>query len=183
MMLPIRDDHPIRDLFSGLLENTFYSQVGLCEPKLTDYLSELMIEFMHVDRFKQLRNAFGRDLEQIARVLLMLHGQDPSAKPRRDLDRDMYRLIGDYALFWSGIFPEYLRSRRRGGDLLKNYVRQGKRSYATAARLTHDQEEPPPDLLKSLSEEFETCVHGLGLVRRCWEERRGEEPGSGHILC
>jgi len=167
MMLPIRDDHPIRDVFAGLVENTFWVEVGLCEPKLTDYLADLMVEFIHVDHFQILNHAFGKTLEQMAAMLAVCWGTEPMSTEQRD--RWMYRHIGDFALFWSGIFPEQIRSSPSKRDLLGTYVAKGKRSYAAAAKLTDENDEPPASLLSSLSEEFESCVHGLGLVRKCWQ--------------
>lgn len=171
----IRSDHPIRGLFSGLVENAFFTELGFCEPRLTTYLCDLMVDFLHVDRLDVLRSAFGRSLEQMAAILALKHDVAPLSLEQRD--RLMYRHIGDFALFWTGIFPEHLRSRR-SGDLLCAYVEQGKRSYAACARLSQDLDVPPPTLLNSLSEEFETCVHGLGLVRRSWQHAGGAE-GAG----
>ncbi|GMU38804.1 MAG: hypothetical protein KJ057_05535 [Phycisphaerae bacterium] len=173
MRLPIRPDHPIRTHFCGLVENAFFTELGLCEPKLTAYLADLLVDFMHVDRLSLLRRALGRDFAQMAALLSVLEPQD-ARKSVEERDRDVYRHIGDLTLFWTGVFPEYLRSRR-GGDLLNAYVEQGKRSYAASARLAHPDDRPPADLLLSLSEEFETCVHGLGLVRRNWNDVRPDD--------
>ncbi len=172
-MLPIRDDHPLRDLFAGVVENTFHEQIGLCEPRLTDYLADLMVEFLHIDTLNVIRRAHGKRPEQVAAMLAMVTGDRMDSETERDCL--MYRRIGDYSLFWSGLYPESLRRPRlRVGDVLINYVEQGKHSYAAAARLTTDDTEPPASLLQSLSEEFEACVHGLGLVRRSWEDCRGD---------
>jgi len=178
-MMPIRDDHPLRELFAGVVENTFCSEVGLCEPRLTDYLSDLMIGFIHVDRLNVIRSAFGKRPEQIAAMLAMLCDDCPTSPEERDCL--MYRHLGDYSLFWSGLYPECLkRSRCRPADVLLDYVEQGKHSYAAAAKLTTEDTVPPSSLLNSLSDEFETCVHGLGLVRRCWQQRASRS-GKGSL--
>ena len=36
-MRPVDDNHPLRLLFAGLVENAFCSEVGICDPQLTDY--------------------------------------------------------------------------------------------------------------------------------------------------
>ena len=170
-MLPIRDDHPLRELFAGVVENTFCSEVGLCEPRLTEYLSGLMLEFIHVDRLAVIQNAHGKRPEQIAAMLAVTCDDQPHSAKQRDCL--MYRHLGDYSLFWSGLYPECLkRACSKPTDLLTDYVEQGKHSYAAAARLCSGDTPPSSSLLQSLSEEFEACAYGLGLVRQHWEETR-----------
>ena len=83
-------------------------------------------------------------------------------------NRYLHRRIGDYTLFWTGVYPEGVRRPLRATwrDRIIDYVSFGKRSYAIASELTPADEEPPPRLLRRLSEDFESCVHGLGIVRR-----------------
>jgi hypothetical protein len=60
-------------------------------------------------------------------------------------------------------------------DSLIDYRDQGKRNYYLASTLPAAEEESPPDdVLKRLSDNFELCVFGLGEVRRQWEQREGE---------
>ena len=60
-------------------------------------------------------------------------------------------------------------------DCIRDYVAQGKRSYRIASDLGAEDSEPPSDLLRQLSEGFESCVHGLGLVRKGWEREETRE--------
>jgi len=180
MQPPIRGDHPIRGLFTGLVENAFFTELGLCEPRLTSYLADLMVEFIHVDRLTILRTSLGRRLDQVAALVNML--DDPGPCTTQERERHIYRHIGDFALFWTGIFPEHLRMRRSGGDLICAYVEQGKRSYAASAKLTGEEDQPPSTLLTSLSEEFETCVHALGLVRRSWQDAQQSRSGGPDLI-
>jgi hypothetical protein len=55
-----KPDHPLRRLFAGLTEQTFMAALGLADPPLTDYLSELLSRFIHVDAIYRLRDARGR---------------------------------------------------------------------------------------------------------------------------
>ena len=63
-----------------------------------------------------------------------------------------------------------------------DYVAQGKHSYAIVARLAKEGDAPPPSLFRHLSEDFEYCLYGLGLVRQGWEQC--EQPGTtgGELL-
>lgn len=164
-MQEINRDHPLRRHFAGLVEHAFCEQVGLCDPQLTGYLADLLVEYTHIDRLNAMRNARGKELERTAKMLLVLTEDETPTGCERD--RTLYRHIGDYVLFWAGIYPEQIQQQKMpGGDTLLDYVSQGKRSYAIVADLTGEGEQLPPSLFRHLSEDFEFCLYGLGLVRR-----------------
>ncbi|HNQ24947.1 MAG TPA: hypothetical protein PKK06_17860 [Phycisphaerae bacterium] len=180
-MAPIPHHHPLWRYFSGLVEDAFCAHVGLCDPVLTDYLAELLVSFTHIDRMQMLRNVQGKSLEQVASMLTVLFDERPISPVQRDCI--VYRHIGDYVLFWAGLYPEQLhRLHCDSPDLLPTYVVQGKRSYATVAELSADNAEPPAMLFRNLSEDFESCVYGLGLVRRDLEVRETTGPAGGLVL-
>lgn len=153
----------------------------MCEPALTDYVSELLVSFIHVDRLQVLRNAADKRPEQVAAMLAVALEDAPASTSERD--RLMYRHIGDFTLFWAGLYPEQLKlTRRNQSDVLVNYVSQGKRSYAIVSELATDQDRPPSRLFKLLSEDFEYCLYGLNLVRKSWEKISHAKPSSGEIV-
>lgn len=179
-MESIRPDHPLRRLFSGLVEHAFCAEVGVCHPALTEYVSDLLVDFIHVDRLDAIQDVRGKRLDQVAAMLVAMSDEKP--KSVADRDQSMYRHLGDYTLFWAGVYPEQLRrGRRRTSDTLKDYVAQGKRSYAIVSDLVTENEQPPSSLFRHLSEDFESCLFGLGLVRRGWEQanpRRTDADGN-----
>jgi hypothetical protein len=78
--------------------------------------------------------------------------------------------IGDFTLFMTGLFPEYLRRLKSVGriyhkDFLVDYVKTGKRSYGLVAEYGRYDPEQDSPLFRKLSENFELCVTGLGFVR------------------
>ncbi len=167
-MESIRQDHPLRRLFAGLVEHAFCAEVGMCHPALTEYIADLLVSFTHMDRVGALRDAEGKRLDQIAAMLAVLGDKQPTSVAERD--RTMYRHIGDYALFWAGVYPEQLkRVSRNPSDVLLDYVSQGKRSYAIVSGLASEEEAPPSSLFRRLSHDFEYCLLGLGIVRRLLE--------------
>lgn len=178
-MRPIPVHHPLRRYFAGLVESAFCAEVGLCDPKLMDYLCELLVSFTHIEQLQMIRNAQGKRLEQVASMLTVLFDEEPESAVERDCL--VYRHIGDYTLFWTGVYPEQLRRLRCDSpDLLIDYTQQGKRSYALVAELQEEDGAPPASLFHHLAEDFECCVHGLGLVRRSMEagDTRGQTPGG-----
>jgi hypothetical protein len=87
--------------------------------------------------------------------------------------REVHRHIGDYTLFWSGVFPEAVRRMRSPlrRDSLVDYCREGKRNYYIASTIRVADRDLETDVLHRLSHDFELCMYGLNEVRREWERR------------
>lgn len=156
----------LRKTFSGLVERALYVDLGICEPSIADYLTDLMVDFNHVDHIYALRASDGHRLHHIAEMIAEAElGPDTQEPVSR---RIVHRHVGDFALFWLGVFPEALRrlTAPTVAGAFVDVVDQGKRSYAIASDLTDRDDEPPRDLLMTLSKHFEQCATGLGLVRR-----------------
>lgn len=167
----------MRRLFAGMVEHAFCAEVGMCNPTLTNYMADLLVNFTHIDTLNIVRNAQGKKLEQMASMLAIAMDDRPATSIERD--RKVYQHLGDFTLFWAGVFPEHLkRAVRNQADVLYDYVTQGKRSYAIVAKLGRECDEPPPSLFRHLSEDFEFCLYGLNLVRKCWEESAGRAAGE-----
>lgn len=166
-------DCPHSDLllrfFAGMTEYTFASRLGVADPPLIDYISALLADFVRTDAIYGLRTPTGERLSQVSDMLNEAQARQGSAKRR------VHRHIGDYTLFWSGVYPEIAERLREGRkDSLIDYRDQGKRNYLLASRLPADTESAPDEVLERLSDDFELCVYGLGEVRKQWEERQDE---------
>ena len=164
-------EHPLRRLFAGLTEQTFNATLGVADPPLTDYLSLLLSRFVHIDAVFRLKNAQGRPLEEVAEMMI-----EAEAMPQEGrTTREVYRHIGDFTLFWTGVYPEALRRLRHAlsKDHLIDYTAQGKRSYYIASTFVQEPYREEAPVLRRLSSEFELCAYGLNQVRREWEKQRG----------
>jgi hypothetical protein len=155
-------DHPLNQLFHGLIEQVFMTEVGICDTRLTEYLSGILADFVHVDAIYRLHSVTGDQICELSRMEAEAFlGPEVVGAARRRL---INRYIGDFTLFWTGLYPETLH--RSAGHRLSQFVRQGKTSYSIASELTEAGLHPPAELLAQLSGEFETCVHGLNRVRQ-----------------
>ena len=160
-------DHPLRRYFSGLAEQTFITDLGLADPPLIDYLSLLLSRFIHVDALRRLAVGTGRDLPEVADMLL-----EAEAYPKEGrTSREVHRHIGDYTLFWTGLYPEALKRLRSvlRKDHFIDYCEQGKRSYYIASTFDEEPYTEQASVLRRLSEGFELVAYGLNRVRREWE--------------
>ena len=160
-------DHPLRRLFAGLTEQTFIHTLGVADPPLTDYLSLLLSRFVHIDAVFRLKNAQGRPLEEVAEMMIEAEAMPQEGRTAREV----YRHIGDFTLFWTGVYPEALKRLRRelSKDHLIDYTAQGKRSYYLASTFEQEPYREEAPVLRRLSSEFELCAYGLNQVRFEWE--------------
>ena len=172
-MMSVPKTHPLHRWFEVLVQDSFQQELGLCDPKILDYLADLLTEFIHVERINALQDGSGRPIEDVAELLFNAEIGPVVADDERR--RVFHRHIGDFTLFWTGVYPENLRHLRRRGarDELLDYFAQGKRSYAIASGLSDDRTIPTAEVLRALSDQFEYCVYGLGLVRKNWTSAAG----------
>ena len=171
--LPDRNEL-LRRFFAGVTEHAFAVRMGVADPPLVDYVAEMLVRFVRNDAMYGMRSPRGERLMQVADMLAEAQARQGSARRRA------HRHIGDFTLFWLGVYPEIAkRMRQERADSLIDYRDQGKRNYLLASTLPPAVEEPATDeVLNRLSDNFELCVYGLGEVRRQWEQHEsdGEAP-------
>ena len=157
----------VRRFFSGITEYAFHGRLGVVEPAMVEYISEMLTSFTHCDRIFSLRSTTGRRLDQVVDMLVEAQARQGTAL------REIHRHIGDFTLFWTGVYPEAVERLRKQGrkDGLIDYPTQGKRAYRIASTIPTDAETPRSEVLEQLSDQFELCVYGLGEIRREWERR------------
>jgi hypothetical protein len=165
MVAVVANPESLRDLFAALTQHTFQIDLGIADTRLTDYLTEMLLRFVRFETIYRFRSAIGRRLEEVAEM--MIEAEQRQGKPRREI----YRHIGDFTLFWAGVYPEAL-SRRQAPDRkdhLLDYLEQGKRSYYIASTYQDEPYSAEAAVLRRLSDEFELCSVGLAQVRKEWE--------------
>lgn len=173
MTRPIAESHPLHRLFRGLAEHTFHAELGIADPGLVGYVARLLARFVPAENLYRLRDATGARLVEVARMVA--EAESAADDERRG---ECHKHVGDFTLFWTGVFPEALARLRAAGtaDALIDYQRQGKRSYYLASTYTRTDEAP---VLRRLSAEFELCAFGLSRVRKEWEALPASEATRG----
>jgi hypothetical protein len=166
-MYPTRPTEQLHRYFAGLTEFAFQARLGVADPPLLEYLSDLLVRFVHCDTIYRVRNLTGNRLDQVADMLVEADARIGESK------REVHRHIGDFTLFWTGVFPEALRRMRSASrkDALVDYCQHGKRSYYIASTIRERADDEQSSLFERLSHDFELCAYGLGEVRREWERR------------
>lgn len=164
----IPPNHPLRRLFGALTEKSFAERLGWPDLNVTEYVSNLLVDFTHTDQLYKIQDKQGRAIDTVVGLLfeseVLLEAQSLGR------EQDVHRHIGDFTLFMAGLFPEYLRRLKSASmiyhqDFLVDYVKTGKRSYGIVATCGASDAEIESPLFRKLSENFELCVTGLGFVR------------------
>lgn len=170
-------DHPripLRDFFAGVAEYTFETRLGLADPPLVDYMADLLTRFISSDALYSMRGLAGNRLGEVGDMLAEAEARIGDAK------REVHRHIGDFTLFWTGVYPETLRrTAGKHRDRFVDYCTHGKRAYYIASTIKSESEKVHGELLERLSQEFELCAYGLNEARKEWERR---DPGSAGQL-
>ncbi|MFO0775252.1 MAG: hypothetical protein U0172_11375 [Nitrospiraceae bacterium] len=168
----IPEQHPLRQWFGALTERTFVEKLGWSHVGVTDYLSNLLVEFTHVDTLYQMSHATPEGEARVDTLVGLLYESEVLLNAQSfERECEVHRHIGDFTLFMAGLFPEYLRRLKRSGmihhpDFLVDYVKTGKRSYRIVAEALAPRTDEASPVFQTLSENFELCVTGLGFVRR-----------------
>jgi hypothetical protein len=168
----ISRDHPLRRLFEELVRRHFFRGAQLPDPEIAEYVSDLLTDFTHIDNLYRIRDARGRRLEEVAEMLIE---SNPLLEARSfDREREVRKHIGDFTLFFTGLFPEAVaalpRLRPLSVDNLIDYIRVGKESYAVVAAFNLFEYRREAPLFRRLSDRFEQCVFGLNLVKHELEQ-------------
>lgn len=168
-----RSSSAVVRFFAGLSEHTFQSRLGVADTGLVDYVTDLLLRFVRTDGVYRLRNTRG---DRLAGVAAMRAEADQRIGEAR---REAHRHIGDFTLFWSGVYPEALHHFQDDAqtDHLLNYQAEGRRAYYIASTIPTESETARAEVLKRLSDQFDLCAYGLGEIRREWERHDGEPGG------
>lgn len=161
--------------FVGLSEYVFHTQLGVVDTQLVDYVSSLLIRFTRLDTHSKVRQIDGKPATQVVAMVAEAEKRVGEAK------REVHRHIGDFTLFWSGVYPEALRNLQSSDkkDQFVSYCAQGKRAYRIASEIQGDKKATPSAVLERMSQHFEMCAYGLREIRREWERR--DEGGSSDV--
>ncbi len=154
-------DNPLKAHFSLALQKAFDRELGLVDvTDVEDYLAAMLVRFVHLDQVYGIRDARGQRVEQIAEMVA--EGDVRLRADSFEREREVHRHIGDFLLFWTGVFPEYLKA---GPDALINPMKQGQVSYYVASTFDYPPYDQEAATFKKLSEGFEQYSYGLRIAR------------------
>jgi hypothetical protein len=167
----ISPDHPLRRLLSDLVRREIAA-----DREVAFYVANLLVDFTHIDRLYRIRSTRGKRLEEVGEMLVE---SNPLLDARSfGREREVRKHIGDFTLFLTGMFPEYVAALPRRGlrlDSVIDYVKAGKESYRIVAAFDQFEYRDAAPLFRRLSDQFEYCVYGLNQVKNRLAALRQEQ--------
>lgn len=182
MTSKIPEKHPLRQLFHALTDKAS-EDIGLVADLGTDkhvigtnisngmklYIANLLTDFADFEAIRKIKDAQGKGVTTIRDLIY----ESEVALQTGDFDREgeIHKHIGDFTLFFAGVFPEFLqylqtKSALHHPDYLFKHIVAGKSSYTAAAQHYRIKEDATKAFLCSdLSREFEINVLCINLVR------------------
>lgn len=162
-----RTDSALSRYLSGLAEHVFQTRLGIVDPSMSDYISDLLIRFTRTDQLQPVSSVTGRRLYNLQDLLNEARSTDD------DGSQSAHRQIGDHTLFWVGLFPESLD--RGGPNRVQQYRGCGKRAYLVAS--SYSSNDASAGLLQRLAHQFDACAEGLLKIRAHWQQHDGASRG------
>lgn len=170
----VPESHVLREFFLELVSRHFGETIVLRDPEVSGYVSNMLVEFCEDDQLHKIRDAAGRPLHDVGEMLLQ---SDPifGPAPSFDRERQVRKHIGDYTLFFTGMFPESInnpRLRRSRLESFIDFIKAGRESYYIVSKFDCFEYAKVAPLFRRMSDNFEECVVGLNMVKNELQERQ-----------
>lgn len=152
------------------------------DTEISTYVADLLTEFCRADKIYRVRNSWGDPVRDVCEMLVAadpVHGTAASF----DEEREIRKHIGDYTLFFTGMYPESMRRQPEyQGEAFFEMVRAGKESYYIVSQFDLFEYAREAKFFARLATSFETCIYGLGMVRGELDRLRTIAPTSGETV-
>ncbi|MFM9873300.1 MAG: hypothetical protein ACKVQS_07530 [Fimbriimonadaceae bacterium] len=166
-MARISPTHPLYQMMAELVQTEIGHHIGpAIAPETHDYLTALLFDFMRTDRLYAIKNHSGQTVTSI--IEMLAEGDVRLNADSFDREREVHKHIGDFILFWSGLYPKHLTRLKLATqtDLTCDYKRQGRESYHLVSTFDHDPYSAEAPIFSNLSEGFDDFAFILGQVSR-----------------
>jgi hypothetical protein len=173
-LIPIQ--HSLRQLFHEVVTECYDERLGLHDAEISSYVGDLLTEFCRAENIYRIRDAAGNPVREVGEMLLAsdpVHGTAASFGE----ERERRKHIGDYTLFFAGMYPEATSrwgSMEREGFL--HLVQAGKESYYIVSQFDLFEYAQEAPFFGRLSGSFEACIYGLNMVRAELDRRKAISP-------
>ena len=152
--------HASLPLFAYVVVRHALRDVGEADRTLADYVAAILLHFGMGDRATRVGESDDEIYTTLAELTQALESADA---PRSFLVRAH---LGNYALWMSGVFPDYIETRRwrRGGPDLDYYEEMGRRGFSLAADHRLAAQHGLTDLFEAAASRFPVLRQALNNV-------------------
>jgi hypothetical protein len=169
-------EHSLRQLFHEVVSECYDSHLGLRDAEISSYVADLLTEFCHAENVYRIRDAAGKPVRAVGEMLLAadpVHGTASSFGE----ERERRKHIGDYTLFFAGMYPESMdRWGEQKQESFLEMVQAGKESYYIVSQFDLFEYAHEAPFFGRLAGSFEACIYGLNLVRGELDRRKAISP-------
>jgi hypothetical protein len=161
-----RNNDLLHRMFLEGVHTALSERLGMeADAQIESYLAEVLVAFSHSDRIFALRDPIGNRLKSVTDMLA--EGDVRLNANSFERERQVHKHIGDFILFWSGLYPDFLKQLKLedGRDLLCDYVRQGQESYYIVSTFDYGRYSDQASMYRRLSVHFGDYSRGLSLLR------------------
>jgi len=169
-------DNKLKGFFLNVVRQGFW-QLGINDAMVANYVADVLTEFARTDNLYRIRGQRGRKVDSVVEMLAA-KADEPADQDAILTERSRRKYVGDYALFMSGIFRNYIT--RQG--CLSYYIEEGSRSYWTVSELDVSLYRTGFILFQELSKKFEYYSGALDYTRKAYfAADPGEDPFAGFL--
>jgi hypothetical protein len=162
----------LQSFFFACARKSFWD-LGLNDPKVIDYVANVLTSFARTDQLYTLRTPTGRRLDSVVEMLSAQADASSPPQPPVVRERELRKYVGDYTLFMSGLFRSYVEKR----GFLDYYLQEGRRSYWKVSELDLALYQTGFLLFQELSKNFEYYSGALDYMRKaCFAQAGSENP-------
>lgn len=159
--------------FDWLIRRAF-QDLRIKEPTVARYVADLLARFARAENLYKIRDLQGRRLETVVEMLLEATMM-AELGPDLEKEREIYKHTGDYILFMSGIFREYVEKN----GFLGYYLQEGERAYQVVFDMDVKLQRPAY-LFLELARRFEFYSGALHYMKKAFfKETGGDDPFLG----
>jgi hypothetical protein len=161
--------------FERVTRQSFHD-LALDDPPAVRYLADLLTRFARSEALHAVRELPTRRLDTITDSLLAIQEvwDADSRQFNPEAEQALRRHIGDYTLFMTGVFRDYVERLAVTGY----YEHEGRRAYRFVSETARAGGKPEAPLYRRLSDRFEQYAGALSYARKVYFRSPDWPPGS-----
>ncbi len=156
--------YSLRSFFGKLIRMSFYDLGKEKDTQVASYLVEVLADFVEAERLFKIRGSGGEKVETVVEMVL---DNQSGSRETSERERDLRKYIGDFTLFMTGIFRDYVIR----GSYFHYYINEGSRSYFLVSKFDLKTGKGNPIMFTKLSNEFEFYSGALDYMRKVYFDK------------
>ncbi len=160
----LRQDKSLYNFFQRNLKQVF-TDLNLKNQQTLIYIASILTYFARTEHLFRIKQIPKFKLESVIETLLQLEEAKLKEQPFAENEEILIRRhVGDYALFMSGVFREYVQKM----GYLEFYHFEGSRSYHRVYDYAYQDYGPDATVFQDLSRQFENYSGALDYMKKVY---------------